>query len=150
MTSEVNIIICFAFGSTAAIACFLFKIVIFAVESTFRSLWFFFYLHHKCAHHNSPTCEEISLEGLNLCSFDPCLVPAAGPCSEQSGPTHQRAANPDRGASVGHGEDPSQREQAECTSDRDPGEGMDLLFYLSASEVIMKSNVTISFGISGE
>lgn len=51
---------------------------------------------------------------------------------------------------MGHGEDPSQREQAECTSDRDPGAGVDTLFYLAASEVVMKSNVSISFGISGE
>lgn len=48
---------------------------------------------------------------------------------------------------MGHGEDPSPREQTECTSDRDTGESMDAFFYVShlwpsCSEVIMKSSVT--------
>lgn len=40
---------------------------------------------------------------------------------------------------MGHGEDPSQREQTECTSDRDTGEGVDVLFYLSHLVVLFKS-----------
>lgn len=50
---------------------------------------------------------------------------------------------------MGHGEDPSPREQIECTSDRDTGESMDAFFYvsylwLSCSEVTMKSNVKLN------
>lgn len=50
---------------------------------------------------------------------------------------------------MGHGEDPSPREQTERTSDRDTGESMDAFFYLShlwlsCSEVMMKSNVKLN------
>ena len=50
-------------------------------------------------------------------------VPAPGSCSQQGRPTRQRTAGSHRGASVGHGEDPSAREQTERTPERDTGEG---------------------------
>lgn len=51
---------------------------------------------------------------------------------------------------MGHGEDPSPREQTECTSNRDTGESMDAFFYVSylwlscndeIKLIMMKSNV---------
>lgn len=40
---------------------------------------------------------------------------------------------------MGHGEDPSQREQTECASVGDTGEGVDVLFYLSHLFVLFRS-----------
>lgn len=52
-------------------------------------------------------------------------VPASGTGSQQGRPARQRGAGFDRGAPVGHGEDPPTRKQTECTLERDTGEGED-------------------------